>query len=154
MRRSILAATLLFAGAALSAQAAPAAAPALKWGPAPPVFPAGAKMAVVSGDPSKAGPFVIQLKLPDGYTIAPHFHPTMESVQVISGMFMVGMGDTVKTADMKMFMVGQSGSIPATMHHYARAQGPTIVQVTSTGPFALTYVNPADDPTKMAKPGH
>src|SRR5689334_25428401 len=48
-----------------------AAAPALQWGPAPAVFPAGAQLAVVSGDPSKAGKFVIQLKMPDGYKIAP-----------------------------------------------------------------------------------
>jgi len=38
----------------------------LTWGPAPPFLPAGAKFALVSGDPGKAGPFEIQLDLPNG----------------------------------------------------------------------------------------
>jgi quercetin dioxygenase-like cupin family protein len=154
MNRTLLAgATLLFAASALC-QAAPAAAPTLKWGPAPPNFPAGAMMAVVSGDPGKPGPFVVQLKMPDGYTFPPHFHPTAEKVTVISGQFNFAMGDVFKAADLKPMMVGQSGEIPINMHHYARAQGATIVQVSSTGPFVLTYVNPADDPTKKGKTGH
>ena len=52
----------------------------LKWGPAPPVFEKGASMAVVAGDPGKAAPFVVRLKLPAGYKINPHFHPTDENV--------------------------------------------------------------------------
>jgi len=39
-------------------------------------------------------------------------------------------------------------SIPANHAHYAMARGQTIVQVHGLGPFVLTYVNPADDPTK------
>src|SRR5881392_753348 len=65
----------------------------LTWGPAPPVFPAGAKMAVLQGDPSKPELFTVRLEFPAGYTIAPHFHPTDEQVTVISGTFLVGMGD-------------------------------------------------------------
>jgi hypothetical protein len=37
------------------------------------------------------------------------------------------------------------------MHHYATAKGATVVEVTAMGPFAMTYVNPADDP-RQAKP--
>src|SRR5438309_10821936 len=57
----------------------------LQWGPAPPVFPAGAQFAVVAGDPTKAGPFVVRIKAPDGYRIMPHWHPTAETVTVLSG---------------------------------------------------------------------
>jgi hypothetical protein len=135
----------------LSAQGASAIkAPALKWGPAPPVFPTGATMAVVSGDPSKAGPFTIELKLPSGYRIAPHFHPTDEAVEVKQGTFLVGMGDTFDVKKTKVMKVGDKGSIGATMPHYATAIGATIVEVTAVGPFALTYVNPADDPQNRA----
>lgn len=133
---------------AIVAQGTPA--PALKWGPAPAVFQAGARMAVVSGDPTKAGPFVVELAIPDGYQIKPHFHPTAEVVEVIHGTFLWAMGDTLDAAKTKPMKVGDKGSIPANMHHYAIAQGATIVSVTSTGPFALIYVNPADDPTKKA----
>jgi hypothetical protein len=136
---------------ALPAQGTPTAkADSLQWGPAPAVFPAGAKMAVVSGDPSKPGPFIIQLAMPDGYRLAPHFHPTDETVEVKQGTFLFAMGDTFDLAKTKPMNVGEKGSIPANMHHYATAKGATVVAVTSTGPFVLTYVNPADNPQKPA----
>lgn len=139
---------------ALCAQGTPAMkAPALHWGPAPPVFPMGARMAVVSGDPSKAAMFTIELAMPAGYRIAPHFHPTDEVVEVKKGRFLVGMGDTFDVKQMKAMKVGDTGSIAARMHHYATAKGATVVAVTGMGPFALTYVHPADDPQKpSAKP--
>jgi quercetin dioxygenase-like cupin family protein len=120
----------------------------LKWGPAPPIFPAGARMAVLSGDPGKSDEFTVRLDLPDGYTIAPHWHPTDENVTVIKGTFLVGMGDRIEPAKMLTLKTGEFISAGAKMHHYARARGHTIVQVNAVGPFALTYVNPADDPTK------
>ncbi|HEV8239756.1 MAG TPA: cupin domain-containing protein [Thermoanaerobaculia bacterium] len=123
---------------------------AIQWGPAPPVLPAGAQAAVLLGDPSKDGPFVIRLSAPDGYKIPPHFHPTTENVTVISGIFHVGTGDKLDT--MKADKLGAGGfvSLPAGMHHYAWTEGPTVVQVHGTGPFALTYVNPADAPSAAA----
>ena len=120
----------------------------LQWGPAPPVFPAGAKMAVVSGDPSKAELFQVELSMPNGYKIPPHFHPTEEVVEVKEGTFLVGMGDRFdpkKTSPMKQ---GDKATVPANKHHFGIAQGATIVAVSARGPFALTYVNPADDPRK------
>jgi quercetin dioxygenase-like cupin family protein len=118
----------------------------LQWGPAPAVFPAGAKMAVVSGDPTKAELFLVELSLPNGYKVPPHFHPTEEVVEVKEGTFLVGMGDTLdpkKTSPMKQ---GDKATVPANTHHFAIARGATIVAVSARGPFALTYVNPADDP--------
>jgi quercetin dioxygenase-like cupin family protein len=130
-----------------------AATPAeLKWGPAPPVFEKGAEMAVVSGDPSKAAPFVVRLKIPAGYKINPHFHPTDENVTVISGTFAAAMGDKFDPAAMKVMPAGSFALMPAQMHHYAMAKTAAVVQVHAVGPFALTYVNAADDPTKRAAP--
>ena len=149
---ALAAAMLASSAAMLSAQAAPAAPPR-HWAPAPAVFPAGAQMAVISGDPMKTGPFVIELSMPSGYRIPPHTHPTDESVKVVKGTFLVGMGDTYDEAKAKPMPVGATGSIKAGMAHFATAQGATVVSVSSTGPFAMTYVNPADDPTKaLAKP--
>jgi hypothetical protein len=108
-------------------------------------------MAVISGDPTKTGQFTIQLSLPDGYKIAPHFHPTDEVVEIKQGTFLVGMGDKFDIAQTKAMAVGDTGTVPALAHHFGAAKGATIVQVTAMGPFALTYVNPADDP-KNAKP--
>ena len=126
--------------------------PALVWGPAPAVFPAGAKMAVVSGNPGKAEQFTVELAFPDGYRVPPHFHPTDEAVEVKQGTFLVGMGDSLDLAKTNAMQPGAKGKVPAGMHHYAAAKGATVVSVTAMGPFAMTYVNPADDPQKPANP--
>jgi quercetin dioxygenase-like cupin family protein len=150
--RTLLGATvlLLWAGS-LTAQAQyPAQAPTLHWGPAPAVFPKGAQMAVVKGDPGKAETFTVELSFPNGYKIPPHFHPTDETVEVKKGTFLVGMGDTFDAAKTKTMKPGDKGTIGAKMHHYAEAKGATVVAVTAMGPFAMTYVNPTDDPTQQA----
>lgn len=155
MRRVVPLAAVLVIGMSLgfAPRAAAAAAKSksshtLKWGPAPAVFPKGARMAVVSGDPSKAAQFVIELSMPAGYKIPPHFHPTDEVVQVKKGTFLVGMGDTFDAAKTKSMKVGEKGTVPAEMHHFAMAKVATTVSVTAMGPFAMTYVNPADNPQK------
>jgi quercetin dioxygenase-like cupin family protein len=118
----------------------------LKWGPAPPSLPSGAQMAVVQGDPTKEGPFVIRAKFPAGYKVPPHWHPTAEHITVLSGAFQVGMGDKMNVAEMKTFPPGSFVALPKEMHHYGRAKVATTIQIHGVGPFALTYVNPSDDP--------
>src|SRR5687768_4553821 len=66
----------------------------VKWQDGPPSLPRGAKVAVLEGDPSKEGPFVMRAKLPDGYKIAPHTHKKDERVTVLSGTLHLGMGGT------------------------------------------------------------
>jgi len=143
-----------FAFAAVVAVALPAVAiaqaPAPTWGPAPGVFPPGAKMAVLQGDPGQTALFTVRLEMPDGYRIAAHWHPTDEHITVISGTFLVGMGDVLDTARTTALPAGGFVTAPAKMNHYAIARGKTVVQVHAMGPFALTYVNPKDDPSKMA----
>ena len=121
----------------------------IKWGDAPPIFVKGAKMAVLYGDPSKEGLFIVRLKMPPNYKIAPHTHPTAESVTVISGAFAIGMGDAID-AKTKALPAGSFYSMPAGMHHYAFSKGATEVEVSAMGPFVLNYINPADDPSKTA----
>jgi quercetin dioxygenase-like cupin family protein len=104
--------------------------------------------ALVSGDPTKAGPFVIRLKVPAGYKIAPHWHPTDENVTVISGTFAIGMGEKFDETKMKTLPAGGYAQMPAEMRHYAMAKTATVVQVHGVGPFVLNYVNPADNPAK------
>jgi quercetin dioxygenase-like cupin family protein len=120
----------------------------LTWGDAPPGLPAGAKMAVLNGDPGKPGPFTTRLQSPAGYTIAPHTHPTAERLTVISGTFNVGMGEKMDEASMKELAPGGYVVLPAKMAHYAKSTQESIVQIDSEGPFQINYVNPADDPRK------
>ena len=141
----------LAAACAHNSPSAPVGAlPGIVWGPAPAVFPAGAELAVLAGDPSGSGEFTVRLRMPDGYRIPPHTHPTDENVTVIAGAFAVGMGSAFDAAQMQTLPVGAFVTAPAGHAHYAAAHGTTVVQVTGLGPFALTYVNPADAPTTAA----
>jgi quercetin dioxygenase-like cupin family protein len=139
-------------GAALAQQAkAPhvlVTAAELKWGEPPPVFEKGASFTVVSGDPGQTGLFVVRLRMPAGYKVAPHTHPTDEHVTVLSGTLALGMGDTFDKAAMKALPAGGYALLPADMRHFALATTAATIQVEGLGPFALTYVNPADDPSK------
>lgn len=120
--------------------------PRLHWGPAPAIFPAGAMMALVSGDPSTEGPVQVLLSMPDGYKIPPHFHPTDEVIEVKQGTFLVGMGDSLDPKSAKPMNRGDKSSVPANMHHYVIVLGRTDVAVSARGPLAMIYVNTADDP--------
>ena len=106
-------------------------------------------MAVVSGDTGKAVPFPSNSHSPTAIS-SPHFHPTDENVTVKKGTFLVGMGDTLDLSKTKALKAGDTGRVPAQQHHYAAAKGATVVSVSAMGPFAMTYVNPADDPEKQA----
>jgi quercetin dioxygenase-like cupin family protein len=120
----------------------------LEFGPAPPVFPAGAEMAMIQGDPGVAGEvFTVRLRFPDGYVLPAHWHPTDEFVTVISGTFLVGLGDAFDEHELLPALEpGDYALAPAKANHFAAARGDTEVQVHAIGPFELTYVVPTDDP--------
>jgi hypothetical protein len=121
----------------------------VKWGPAPPSLPPGGQFAVLVGDPSKSGvAYVIRAKLPDGYKVPPHWHPTDENVTVLKGTLLVGKGEKFDPAATDALPAGSYMRMPKTMRHFAMAKGDTILQVHGIGPFEINYVNPADDPRK------
>ena len=121
----------------------------IPWGPPPPFVAPGAQLAVLEGNPAgSTGDYTIRLKMPDGYRIAPHWHPQRENVTVLSGTFKVGMGDTFDQDKMGSFPAGSFAYLDPDMHHYAMASGEVIVQVHGTAPLQFNYVNPADDPSK------
>src|SRR5690242_7336222 len=90
------------------------------------------------------------LTMPGGYKTSPHSLPTDEVVEVKKGTLLVGMGDKFDASKAKPMKAGEKATMPAKAHHFAEAQGATFISVTAMGPFALTYVNPADDPQKQA----
>jgi uncharacterized RmlC-like cupin family protein len=118
----------------------------LKWGPAPPGVPTAATATVLAGNPGEAGMFTLRLKMPANTKVMPHFHATDENITVISGNFQVGMGDNFDVKSMKALPAGGFVVMPAQMHHYAMAKTAVVVQIHGMGPFAITYVNPSDDP--------
>ncbi len=121
----------------------------LKWGEAPPDYPKGGQVAVLHGDPSKNGTFALRFKMPDGYKIPPHWHTQDEQLTVISGTFMLHMGDTMDAAAHSL-EAGAYHSLPGKMHHAAEAKGETVVQVEGKGPFDIHYLNRADNPNRTA----
>ena len=151
--KTILAAALCLGAAFLLAQAATpqnAFTPdQIKFGPPPPFIAPGATLVVLEGNPmGTSGDFTIRLKMPDGYRIAPHWHPKRENVSVLSGDFKVGMGDKFDEAKMMTFPAGSFAYLDPDMHHYAMASGEVVVQVHGMSPLQFNYVNPADDPSK------
>lgn len=146
-RIALVAYAVAIAGVASLCQAQSITTPqSTKWGPAPAVLPAGARVAILDGDPTKSAPFTMRLMFPAGYRIAPHSHPVDEHVTVISGGLNVGMGDKFDRKKATTLHPGAFGVIPAGMHHYAWASGRTVIQIHGSGPWSLNYVNPADAP--------
>ncbi|MFN7949804.1 MAG: cupin domain-containing protein [Blastocatellia bacterium] len=124
----------------------------IKWGPGPAALPPGAQMAVLEGDPSKAGElFTIRAKMPDGYKVPPHWHPTDENVTVLQGTLLMGLGEKFDQAAAREMTVGSFATMPKGVRHFAMAKGETLIQVHAIGPFEVNYVNPADDPRNQAK---
>jgi len=119
------------------------------WGPGPASLPPGAEAAVLYGDPSQEGLFALRLKLPAGYHVPPHTHPRPEVVTVITGTFLLGMGETADHDKAEPLPAGSFFALEPAMAHYAYADEETVVQLNSTGPWALEYVNPADDPRQQ-----
>ncbi len=124
---------------------------AIEWKPGPPSLPRGAQIAVLEGDPSKEGPFVFRVKVPDGYRIPVHTHPKSERITVITGTFNIGMGDKFDPNATKPMPTGTYGFWKAGMKHFVWIKGETIVQFHGDGPWKIEYVNPADDPRNQNK---
>lgn len=160
MRPLLVAISLLLGAGTAKAQGSPnenkqhaivALPDKIAWGPAPPSLPRGAEVAVVEGDPSKAGAFTMRLRAPDGYRIPPHFHPVVEHVTVIQGTFRVGMGEKFDAAKLADLPTGTFAALSPGVRHFAQAQGQTVVQLHGIGPWSLTYVDPADDPRQQGR---
>ena len=120
----------------------------IKWTDAPPSMPPGAQMAVIEGDLKKAEPFAFRLKLPANYKIAPHTHPTVEHVTVLSGTFYMGAGDKVDQEKAEALTPGSFAAFQPGHSMYAWTEEETVIQVHGVGPWGINYLNQADDPSK------
>jgi quercetin dioxygenase-like cupin family protein len=153
MRLKILGLALLLAAtnvALAEDMAPPINASQIKWSAAPNALPPGAQWFVLSGDPSKSGPYAVRLRLPAGYQIPAHSHPTTEAVTVLSGKLLLGMGDKLDPKKGTVLTTGGYAEAPPKMNHYAVATSPSVIQVHGMGPFDIIYVDKADDPRTAA----
>ena len=119
-----------------------------QWGPAPPMLPPGAQIAVLAGDPTKPAPYAVRLKFPANYAIPAHSHPTDEHVVVVTGAVTFGMGEKLMkdSAGNKTLPVGGFALMPAGMNHFAFTTQEATIVLYGQGPVEFKYVNPNDDP--------
>jgi quercetin dioxygenase-like cupin family protein len=124
----------------------------IDWKPFP-AFPPEARLAVVVGQPTEAGPYVIRVKVPSGVKLLPHRHPEDRVYTVISGVFYIGLGDRFDADKLKAYPPGSVIVLPGDTPHFHWAKsGEYVSQVTAIGPLGLEYLNPRDDPQEQNRP--
>ena len=112
-----------------------------------PAFPPSVRLAVIVGDPSKPGPYVIRVKMPGGERLMPHRHPEDRIYTVISGVFYIGLGDQFAPDRLQAYPPGSVIVLPGDTPHFHWAKsGEYVTQVTAIGPLGLEYLNAKDDP--------
>lgn len=119
----------------------------LKWTDVP-SMPPGVKIAVLEGPLNEVVPITFRLKFPVNYQLPAHWHPGIEHVTIISGTFNIGIGDKLDASKTKPLSPGSVAIMQPKTTHFAWTKEETVVQVHGLGPWALNYVNPADDPRK------
>jgi quercetin dioxygenase-like cupin family protein len=141
----LVAASMWFPGARDAIAQDSAGPAALQWF-APPLLPPGARIAVVSGDPTRPGKSTLQVFMPNGYRFPPHSHPSDEHVEVKEGTLLVGVGDRLDPKLTQALAAGDSATAPAGIHHFSIAKGRTVLLVTFMGPYTITYLRAEDAP--------
>ena len=145
MRSTTLIVSIVFAflapvGGTIAAQAAEGAILApeqLSWAPAQ-GLPPGAQVAVLSGDPSKSGAFVVRFKFPAGYEVPTHSHPTDELLTIISGKARMAFGEKADAVHAKPLVAAAFTTLPAGAWHRLWVDEETVIELHSSGPFDVT----------------
>lgn len=126
-------------------------ADSIKWVDGPSSLPPGAKAAVLEGNPSAAGLFTMRLRVPANYKIMPHWHPADEHITVIQGSCHMGLGGKLDEKGAMEMKTGGFAVMKKGTHHYFFTKRECIIQLHGMGPWAITYINPADDPRNKNK---
>jgi hypothetical protein len=119
------------------------------WKPFP-AFPPSVRLAVVVGEPSKPGPYVIPVEAPSAVKLTPHRHPEDRIYTVMSGVFYVGLGEQFDGDKVEAYPLGSVIVVPGDTwrFHWAKS-GEYVTQVTAIGPLGLEYLDPDDDPGRL-----
>jgi quercetin dioxygenase-like cupin family protein len=107
----------------------------------------GITTTVLSGDPTKAGPYTVRLYVPAHMAIKAHTHRDDRAATVVSGVWWFGYGPKADPRALKRLPPGSFYTEPAGQPHFARTgDEPAVVYITGFGPTDTVYVDPADDP--------
>jgi quercetin dioxygenase-like cupin family protein len=105
----------------------------------------GVQLAVIEGNMKEPGPFIIRIKFPANYKLAPHWHPGLEHVTVISGTLYFGIGDKLEEAGASPASTGSVIVIPPKTDHFALTREETVIQGHGIGPWET---HPASEPSR------
>ena len=118
----------------------------IEWKPFP-AFPPEARLAVLVGDPTQPGPYVVRVKVPSGVKLMPHRHPEDRIYTVMSSVFYIGLGEQFDGEKVKAYPPGCLVVLPGdTPHFHFAKSGEYVTQVTAIGPLGLEYMDSNDDP--------
>lgn len=121
----------------------------ISWKPFP-AFPPSARLAVLVGEPSQAGPYMIRVKVPSGVKLMPHKHPEDRIYTVMSGVFYIGLGDAFDELKLQAYPPGSIVVLPGeTWHFHWAKSGEYVTQVSAVGPLGLEYHDAEDDPRRQ-----
>ena len=112
-----------------------------------PAFPPAARLAILVGDPTQSGPYVIRVKIPAETKMMPHKHPEDRIYTVLSGVFYIGLGEVFDESKLNAYAPGSVVVLPGGQPHFHWAKsGEYVTQISAIGPLGLDYVDPVDDP--------
>ena len=108
----------------------------------------GVKVAVIAGDPSKPGIYVVRVRFPPGLMSRPHFHPDDRYAVVLKGTWWTGTGDTFDPDQTVPLTAGSFMKHPAGAHHFDGAKDQEVIlQLIGMGPSGTTMIHPEDGHT-------
>ena len=110
-------------------------------------YPPSVRLAVVVGEPSKPGGYVIRVRVPHGVQMMPHKHSEDRVYTVLSGIFYIGLGDEFDADKLEAYPPGAVIVLPSNTPHFHWAKSSEYVtQISAMGPLGFEYVNSKDDP--------
>jgi len=110
------------------------------------MFPQGAQISILEGDPNKVGAYTIRLKMPANYTLKPHHYLADDHITVLSGFFNIGKGEQFDATKGKLMPSGSFTVIQSNDPVFCWTTSETILQITSVGPWIIQYISTEDDP--------
>lgn len=101
---------------------------------------AGIQTIVLTGDPTRAGLYTIELRVPAHTKIQAHVHPDDRVATVVSGTWNFGYGEHFDEAALKALPPGSFYTEPPNVVHFAET-GDTavVVHISGYGPTGTTY---------------
>lgn len=103
------------------------------------LFPDGAKIAILEGDPANPKTFIMRVKFPDGYRLPVHAVGITDRFDVLQGELQFAIGEQRDHQALRSFGPGSVILVPKGVESYASAHGETVIQIFGVGPYEVTY---------------